>query len=113
MSKEFRFSGYSDDNFGEDRDPWDNCADGRPIRWVVKSGDESVMVVGHYCEPDRVSGWMVGIARFDEDDDKHIPNWAMRFEQNTDHRTYSPVLVMEVPDDATLTCLEPEERDDG
>jgi hypothetical protein len=48
--KELRFVGYSDDTFSEDttRTEHDNCANGEPIIFEVKSGNEGMLVYGIY-----------------------------------------------------------------
>ena len=70
-----KFEGYSDDTFGEyahTSDDFDNCASGSPIVYKVSANNESLLVVGQHC-PDTATGWMIGIARADEDNDKPIP----------------------------------------
>jgi NADPH-dependent ferric siderophore reductase len=106
--KTLRFEGFSDDTFGEltTRTDYDNCADGTPIIFLVAvPGGMSCAVYGMYC-PDGATGWMIGVARHDEDDDTAMPAWPMRIEHS--EREYSPRLVMEVPDEATVTLLRPE-----
>lgn len=97
------FEGGSDDTFGEYnvfKDDHDNCANGKPIRFLVSSPTEgSVLVVGQYC-PGPATGWQIGVARADEDDDTPLPPWPMRFTEGD--RPYSPRLVIEAPDDATM-----------
>lgn len=102
------FGGSSDDTFGEITprgDDYDNCASGEPIEWLIesKSEDQSMMVVGQYC-PGSATGWLIGVARVHEDDDKPLPLWPIRLRRGP--REYSPVLEVDVPDDATLRCLQ-------
>jgi len=110
------FGGSSDDTFGEITprgDDYDNCASGKPIEWLIESVSEgeSILVVGQYC-PGAATGWLIGVARADEDDDKPIPDWPVRIVRNPDARmTYSPALEIDVPDDATLRCLQREQSE--
>ena len=94
-----KFEGCSDDTFGEYKslnDDWDNCASGKPIQWVViaPNGD-SLIVVGQYC-PGAATGWLIGVTRADEDDDKPLPDWPMYFERG--EREYSPALIIDAPE---------------
>lgn len=102
------FGGYSDDTFGEITprgDDYDNCASGEPIEWLITSASEqaSMLVVGQYC-PGSATGWLVGVARADEDDDKPMPDWPVRILRSDE--PYSPALAVEVPDDAVIECLQ-------
>lgn len=104
--KELQFEGYSDDTFGErtTREDYDNCASGEPIIFKVWSAtaNDGIYVVGHYC-PGPLTGWMIGVGRLNEDDYCHMPKWPMRFVADyVNGRPYSPILVVEVPDDATV-----------
>ena len=103
------FEGYSDDTFGwfnqgnvNSGDDYDNCASGEPIMWVVESEstDECMLVFGQYC-PELATGWMIGVAKFDEKYDCPLPAWTMGFARG--RKSYSPRLVIEVPDDAIVT----------
>lgn len=115
--KVMKFGGYSDDTFGEVTpagDDYDNCASGRPIRWLISSDAEgaSLIVVGQYGQIEGSGGWLVGVCSHDPlGDDIPIPAWPMRFEPPCGHgaRPYTPVLIIEAPDDARLTCMEREE----
>jgi hypothetical protein len=110
MTKTLRFEGFSDDTFGEltTREDYDNCASGEPITFLVKSSEGELMVQGQYC-PGPATGWLIGIARHDEDDDKPIPAWPMHFEHA--EREYSPRLVIEAPDDVTVSHYVPNDDD--
>jgi hypothetical protein len=105
------FGGYSDDTFGEITprgDDFDNCASGRPIEWLVESKafGQRLLVVGQYA-PGGASGWLIGIAPANEDDDMPIPAWPYRLRPpHGNERPHSPVLEVDVPDDATLRCLQ-------
>lgn len=107
-TKTLIFGGSSDDTFGEVTprgDDYDNCASGKPIEWLIESVSEqqSMLVVGQYC-PGSATGWMIGIARVHEDDDKPLPGWPIRLIQGP--RAYSPHLCIDVPVDATIRCLQ-------
>lgn len=111
VMKTLVFSGSSDDAFGDTSprgDDYDNCGSGEPIEWLIesKSENDAILIVGQYC-PGAASGWLIGAARVSEDDDKPAPNWPMRIRQG--ERTYTPALEIDVPDDATISCLQ---RDD-
>lgn len=97
--------GSSDDTFGVyggglDADH-DNCANGKPIAFRVRAGDESLIVVGQYA-PGECAGWLIGIAP-DGEDDTPIPQWRMWFERSD--RAYSPALVIEAPLGATVEYI--------
>lgn len=110
MAKTVKFSGSSDDNV---------CWEGPGVTDGVDSydattflrvagGGEELFVVARYC-PGPSSGWMLGVCRSVEDDDVHLPAWPMRFER--DPRTpYSPFLVIECPDDVTITPVDDKGR---
>ncbi len=100
--KTLHFEGHSDDTFGEynvTNEDHDNCANGKPIWFLVKAGDDELFVVGQYC-PFDATGWMIGVAKSDEDDEAPMPDWPMRFERSS--RGYSPRLVIEAPDDVKV-----------
>lgn len=105
------FGGSSDDTFGEITprgDDHDNCGDGCPVEWLIESESEqdSILVVGQYC-PGAAGGWLVGAAKADDDDDKPMPAWPMRIRPSD--LAYSPALEIDVPDDATIRCLQRED----
>ncbi|TXH46484.1 MAG: hypothetical protein E6Q97_29525 [Desulfurellales bacterium] len=102
------FEGSSDDTFGEQTtsDDHDNAGSGKPIRYVVESGDDRLMVFGQFA-PGKSTGWMIGVAPYDKNmknDGGNIPLWPMRLAPGDAH--YSPRLEIDVPDDATIECLE-------
>jgi hypothetical protein len=107
------FGGSSDDTFGEITprgDDYDNCASGKPIEWLIESASEkdSLLVVGQYC-PGAATGWLIGVARADEDDGKFPPAWPIHIRPRADGSyrcTYSHALEIVVPDDATIRCLQ-------
>lgn len=111
--KTFKFGGYSDDTFGEVTprgDDYDNCASDTPIRWLLFSASEGVgvVIVGQHAPFEHADGWLVGVAPHDPTgEDLPIPPWPMRFEQPSERiSSYTPVLVIDAPDDAELSCLE-------
>lgn len=100
--KILHFEGCSDDTFGEynlTNDDYDNCASGKPIKWLVTAGGKSILVVGHYC-PAPATGWVIGVGRVQDDDNEGMPAWPMRIEEGD--RPYSPRLVIDVPDDVVI-----------
>ena len=64
-------------------------------------------MVGQYC-PGSAKGWLIGVAPAHDDcDDKPIPGWPYRLRPPyPGGRNYSPVLEVDVPNDATLRCLQ-------
>lgn len=110
------FGGTSDDTFGEITprgDDFDNCASGKPIEWLVESKEtgERLLVVGQYT-PGNSYGWLIGVAPAGPNDEDPIPAWPYRLRApRGNERPYSPVLEVDVPDDATLRCLQ--RKDDG
>lgn len=107
MTRILKCEGSSDDTFGVygagPDDDYDNCASGKPITFRVQSGDASMLVVGQYA-PGKCAGWLIGVAPDDPEDDGSevpIPDWSMRFERSD--AAYSPRLVIEAPDDVTVT----------
>jgi len=99
--KRYEFSGNSDDTFGEynitniDRD---NCASEAPISFLIQSGEDHMVVVGHYWIHPDAGCWTIGITPLDED--VNIPNWPVSF--TLSDNGYSPTMAVEVPDDAVL-----------
>ncbi len=101
-----RFEGYSDDTFGEyahTNEDYDNCASGKPIEYLVRCGDEGIVVVGQYA-PGKCGGWLIGVASWDPDyNDRPIPPWPIRLEPG--ERPYTPALFVTVPAGFELSCL--------
>ena len=101
--KTLRFSGYSDDTFGEWTTgiDWDNCASGKPITFKVTAGKEALYVTGQY---DRMRNgcWDVSVSQVEED---NMPSFPMRvfFE------AYSAGLEIDVPDDAAVEHMDEKE----
>ena len=102
MTKTLEFSGYSDDTFGEFHSgiDHDDCANGSLRIFRVTFGRSGLLVTGQYgVLPDGV--WMVGIGQLAEG--VAIPDWPMRWT----NEPYSPVLSIEVPEDAVVELVQP------
>lgn len=116
--KTLAFEGYSDDTFGEyniTRDDYDNCASGKPIRYLITVPDHpgGMLVVGQHGRDDLECSWMIGVGAYDpEHDDVPLPSWPVRMLPST-RTPYSPRLEVDAPDNFVLTCLErqPEKQD--
>lgn len=120
--KRLEFSGYSDDTFGHQTDDYDNCASGQPIDWliIVPGIPGGLIVTGQHSRttqlpvgsphfgtvvPKFSTDWHIGVAAYDPTfDDLPIPPWPISID-NQGHSLYSPRLVVEVPDDAIVICL--------
>ena len=100
------FEGYSDDTFGEVthfREDYDNCANGKPIEFLLSADGEQMVVFGQHC-PSNAGSWMVGVASYDpEYSDRSMANWPMRYEWAP--KANSPRLVIEAPDGVTIEHL--------
>ena len=109
MTKTLIFEGYSDDTFGETnhfRDDYDNCASGKPIEYLVKSGSEAIVVTGHHC-PNNSGTWMIGVANYDPDsEDCDFPKWPIRIEPQDYRNGFQPRLIIEAPDDVEIKCFQ-------
>lgn len=113
--KTLKFVGYSDDTFactgpGIDVDK-DTCASGKPVTMLVASASHAggIIVVGQYA-PGHADGWLIGVSNRDPShDDVPIPAWPIRIERS--ERGYSPMLLIEAPDDVKVILLgrEPDE----
>lgn len=108
--KTFAFEGSSDDTFGECTprgDDYDNCASGEPIEWLLRAPNgESLLVVGQFC-PGIATGWLIGVARADDNDDTPLPSWPITIVPGS--REYTPRLIVDAPDGTTLSCFQREE----
>ena len=106
--KRLTFQGYSDDTFaceGPEIDvDCDNCASGEPIVMKVTSAGDGMLVSGQYA-PEHCAGWLIGVAPIEgpDFDGQHIPDWPMHLVSSD--RCYSPKLVVEAPDDVSVTLL--------
>lgn len=103
------FEGYSDDTFGETNhfnDSYDNCANGKPIEYLVQSGNYAIVVTGQHC-PNNSGSWMIGVANHDPDhEDVDFPRWEMRLEPQAYRNGFQPLLIIEAPDDVSIKCLQ-------
>lgn len=114
-TKALRFQGGSDDTFGEYGrfgDDFDNCANGKPIVWMVRdAAGAGLLVWGQYAGrdwPDDAPGcWMVGIQQLAVDEP--LPPWPLTWSAEG----YSVVLEIDAPADATLVCLNAVEADES
>ena len=98
--KKLRFEGCSDDTFGEYGVTGiddDDCAEGSIRTFKVSSGSEALFVCGQYAPEGTPGCWWIGIQT---DDNYPLPPWPIRLDRG--ERDYSPVLIVEVPDDATV-----------
>lgn len=100
-----KFSGSSDDTFGEYnhfKDDADNCASGRPLVFKVMAGDAGFYVWGLYgCKgaPGSTPAcWVIGTQKLDED--QAFPDWPMRYESPDGDESH--ILVIEAPDGVTM-----------
>lgn len=101
--KTLEFYGDSDDTFGEYRitgQDCDNCGSGEPIQCIVDCGESGrVMVVGIYSNVAMGSGcWLIGVTKVDYDE--QFPEWNFRYKES--ENSYSPGLMMDLPDDFHL-----------
>lgn len=106
------FHGYSDDTFGEygrTNDDHDNCASGKPMRFRVADGSDSLIVVGWYADGP-TAGWMVGVepdvTTADDVEPKPLPDWTITIRRSVAGETpYSPSLLIDAPASATVTYI--------
>lgn len=94
-----RFSGYSDDVFGEYKEvkeEIDNCASGKPIQCRISSSEGELLVAGQY-DQNKNGCWSISLSQVEED--VPIPNWPVRFSSEG----YTAVLEIDVPDDYKVT----------
>lgn len=101
---ELTFRGSSDDNFvfgpRGDEDEIGCYASGAAVTLTAPNGDTMVVIGAYAQEP--ASGWLIGVARVDQDDDKHMPDWPIRFEPGP--APYSPMMVVDAPDGTTCAA---------
>lgn len=100
-----RFFGASDDCFevegfrkGEPDEV--NCWEDVAIISVRAPSGEALIVTGEFDQAN-TGTWTIGITNYNED--TPIPAWPIRFENG--RASYSPVLVLEAPDDVVLEDL--------
>jgi hypothetical protein len=101
--KPLQFFGCSDDTFGEygrTSLTHDNCASGKPIRFLVQNGTDRLIVVGQYKDAPGAS-WTVGVDMVDED--VPLPPWPIRIRAGKgDECGYSPTLEIDAPEGAEV-----------
>ena len=104
--KPLQFYGHSDDTFGEygrTHDDHDNCASGKPIRFLVKHGDDQLIVVGQYGQGTGAS-WTVGVDMVGED--IPLPPWRIWIRAGKASECgYSPTLEIDAPEGTTVTLF--------
>lgn len=110
-TKTLKFSGHSDDTFGEYETfkiDHDNCAADEPIVFEVGSKSQNVhfWVIGEYAARKTMGAWMIGIQI---DEDVPLPAWPMKYE--TAENSYSPELVIEAPKDVTVTLCKGDHKE--
>lgn len=103
--KTLRFSGWSDDVFGEynvSKTEIDNAASGKPIYCHLTSSEGEMYVIGQYSRL-KNGCWDIGICQIEED--VPLPNWPIRFSAADG---WSVVLEIDVPDDCELNFIKVE-----
>lgn len=113
MAKTLKFYGCSDDLFecdcpedGKLSEEQDNCASGSVMAYRLHSNhaiNGGVMLVTAHYAPKGIPGacWIIGVTL--DDEDVPLPNWPMRWEMP--ERAYSPMLVVEAPDDVDVSVV--------
>ncbi|GAA0907509.1 hypothetical protein GCM10009552_15540 [Rothia nasimurium] len=112
-TKTLRFEGHSDDTFGEygvTNDDYDNCASSFAIEYLITSPsqpDAGLVVTGQHC-PGGSGSWLIGVSNYDPDySDRPLPRWPARFAPAADARyANEPALLIDVPSDFVLRCLQ-------
>lgn len=95
------FSGISSDTFGEygaTGEECNNCACGEPVYCLITADNGRLLVVAQYAALHTGDCWTIGISMAEEG--KRVPRWPIRIVNG--ECPYSPVLEVEVPDDAIL-----------
>ena len=106
--KKLKFYGVSDDLFEMDGDLSEEigCYDSGAA-YHLKAADGEMIVFGHYApKPTPGATWVIGVTLVEEG--ISLPTWPMRFETAGPNgypnpQSYSPVLVIEAPDDVVVT----------
>lgn len=101
--KPLQFYGHSDDTFGEygrTSEDHDNCASGKAIRFLVKHGNDQLIVVGQYdSAPDAT--WTVGVDMAGEN--IPLPPWPISIRAGKAKECeYSPTLEIDAPEGTTV-----------
>lgn len=111
MSKEFRFSGGSDDTFGELNSgiDHDDCAQLSMMKFLVKTpAGEGVLVTGQYGVADNT--WHIGVSALSEEAPLS-DQWS--FTTYPSYEGYRNLLIVTAPDDAEISNLNIEEEDEA
>jgi hypothetical protein len=107
MSAPLVFYGCSDDTFGEygrTDTSHDNCASLDAIVLKVSHGPDVLFVVGQYGINNLTACWMIGVMPGAEYGP--LSPWPMRFvPKHGFSPTYSPVLIVDAPDGATVEVV--------
>lgn len=113
--KTIYFEGYSDDVFAEEYVTNGNNYDDYGNRFIflvsVEGEKGGIVVTGEYAtiliEENCISSWHIGVSIYDPDhEDLAIPkDWKFQIVQG--EAPYSPSLMMEIPDNATVRHLNP------
>lgn len=112
MAEPLIFQGSSDDTFGcvgGRGDDHDNCANGKPIVWMITDTTGAMLVWGQYSPKEAAigSGWVIGVGTVanEEGDELPLPAWPMVLAQGD--CPYSPTLTIEAPETAVLSLHYP------
>jgi hypothetical protein len=113
MSRQIRIYGHSDDLMelegtrpkeGEP-DEFGIGKDNRAAVLISSPTEGAMKVVADYSHRgDKGAAWLIGIELVDED--VLLPDWPMSW--STHSRGYSPLLTIELPDDAVVTQAWPD-----
>ena len=107
--KELKFAGSSDDTFGVYGDiemDYDNCANGKPIEFLISNSEYSILVIGQYAPNNYYAGQQISVCNYDPElNDKSFPDWEIKIQQDS-YSNYNPVLIILTPDDVQIECLQ-------
>jgi hypothetical protein len=97
------FSGYSDDNIeinGTELSDEIGAYDRARFIKLQRPNGDGLIVFGHYAPDGTPDGtWVFGVTLLGED--KPLPDWPITFD--TCENGYSPVMVVDAPEDVTVT----------
>lgn len=107
--KTLKFYGASDDLFecdGDITEEQDDCAAGRVMAYRLHSahavnGGAMIVTAQYSAKPVDFGCWAIGVTL--DNEDVPLPPWPMRWE--TAERAYSPMLVIEAPDDVDVAIV--------
>lgn len=108
--KRLKFYGVSDDLFEMDGDIREEigCYEKGGV-YHLKAADGEMIVYGEYApNPTKGASWMIGVALVDEG--IQLPPWKIHYmtgdpDGYPDPQSYTPMLVIEAPDDVTVTVV--------